>query len=46
MLLERKWMSEMNLLDKLIDVLLKWKIVEFVHDDGELYFWEEEDDAA
>lgn len=35
-------MSEMNLLDKLIDVLLKWKILEFVHDDGELYFWEEE----
>lgn len=36
-----------NILDKIISVLLKWHIVEFVHDDGELYFWEEsEDDVA
>lgn len=33
------------LIDKFIQLLLKWKIVEFVHDDGELYFWEEEDAA-
>lgn len=32
----------MPILDKFIALLLKWKIVEFVHDDGELYFWEEE----
>ena len=33
----------MPILDKFIELLLKWKIVEFVHDDGELYFWEEEE---
>ena len=32
----------MKFIDKFIELLLKWKIVEFVHDDGELYFWEEE----
>ena len=32
----------MPILDKFITLLLKWKIVEFVHDDGELYFWEDE----
>ena len=42
---ERKWMNDMKLAEKFIQLLLKWKIVEFVHDDGELYFWEE-DDAA
>lgn len=32
----------MKIIDKFIELLLKWKIVEFVHDDGELYFWEDE----
>ena len=32
----------MPILDKFIALLLKWKIVEFVHDDGELYYWEDE----
>lgn len=32
----------MPILDKFIQLLLRWKIVEFVHDDGELYFWEED----
>lgn len=32
----------MKIIDKFIELLLKWKIVEFVHDDGELYFWEED----
>lgn len=33
----------MPILDKFIELLLKWKIVEFVHDDGELYYWEDEE---
>jgi hypothetical protein len=33
----------MKIIDKFIELLLKWKIVEFVHDDGELYYWEDEE---